>query len=443
MCKEVLAVVSAARDNACMPIALDRRTRSDADIRLITPTEFFAEQFPALAARHGALVARGIRDLGARPLAIEVGEGAWSFTTDGETVAVVDGIVDGAFVVTLTEDQFSDWVQQQRSFNGLVVGREMRCRNGTEHDISLWDSLWLTMLDGWPVVDDDIQFLDRHGAPLDLGRTFTPEDDPADVAHFLREAGYLHLRGWVDPALMATVSDDIDRAVPQYEDGDGKSWWADLADGTHRCVRLQEFLEHSPTTEAILRGDAWDRLRRMIAGDDDLVLTPVESRSLEALIKPVGVVAGPSDVSFHRDCHLGRHAYGCSGSTIGIAVTPTNEENGTLRVIAGSHRVAMPVEVAKTDPYLPVVGIPTEPGDLTLHLSCTLHESMPPVNSERKVMYTGGFKLAPRPGDMEGGAALSELRENVYKILLDESSPESRASPARDSPRCRTVGGRH
>ena len=296
----------------------------------------------------------------------------------------------------------------------------------------MWDSLWLTLLEGWPiVVDEELQFLDRDGAPLDLHRTFTPDDDPDDVAHFLREAGFLHLRGWVDPALMQTVSDDIDRAVPHYADGDGKSWWAILADGTHRCVRLQEFLEHSPTTEAILRSDRWDQLRRTVAGGDELVQAPVEGRCLEALIKPVGVVAGPSDVTFHRDCHLGRHAYGCSGMTVGIAVTPTSEENGYLQVVAGSHRVVIPIEIAKTDPYLPVIGLPTEPGDLTVHLSCTLHESTPPQTAERKVMYGGDFSLAPRPRDIEGGSAhLSDLRERVYKILIDEDAPEPQGADA-------------
>ncbi|MET0726812.1 MAG: phytanoyl-CoA dioxygenase family protein [Acidimicrobiales bacterium] len=413
-----------------MPASLDRRTRFDADVRPIAPDEFFTKHLPELVARHGALVARGVQKLDARPLAIEVGGGTWSFITDAHTVAVVDGIVDDAFVVTLTEDQFSDWVQQQKSFNGFVVGRELQCRNGTEHDISVWDSLWLTMLEGWPVDDDDLQFLDRHGAPLDLGQAFTPDDDPVDVAHFLRETGFLHLRGWVDPAVMTTVSDDIDRAVPHYADGDGRSWWANLADGTHQCVRLQEFLPHSPTTEAILRSDLWDQLRRTIQADDELVQAPVEGRCLEALIKPVGVVAGASDVSFHRDCHLGRHAYGCSSAVVGIAVTPTSEENGLLRVVAGSNRVAIPIEVAKTSSYLPVVGLPTEPGDLTIHLSCTLHESMPPRIAERKVMYGGGFHLAPRPNDLpgksDGQAALSDLRENVYKILLDEDAPAPR-----------------
>lgn len=409
-----------------MPISLDRRTRYDADNRLVTPDEFFDKEFPELVVRHGALAADGMRALGARPLAIEVGDRAWSITEDGDTIAVRDDIVDDAFVVTLTDELFSDWVQQQRSFNGLVVGRLLHSRNGTERDVSVWDSLWLTLLEGWRAVDDDLQFLDRHGAPLDMGQFFTPDDDPADVAHFIREAGYLHLRGWIDPAVMETISDDIDRAVPHYTDGDGKSWWADLEDGTHTCVRLQEFLGHSPTTEAILRSELWDQLRRTVAGDDDLVQAPVEGRCLEALIKPVGVVAGPSDVSFHRDCHLGRHAYGCSGMVAGIAVSPTSEENGYLQVVAGSHRVAIPVEIAKSAPYLPVVGLPTEPGDVTIHLTCTLHESLPPRIAERKVMYGGGFSLAPRPGDIPGGGAhLSELRENVYKILLDENASDA------------------
>ena len=414
-----------------MPVSLDRRTRSDVDVEPITPERFFAEHLPELVRRHGALVAQGIARLGARPLAVEVDGRAWSFCAGGGTVVIAEQVVDGAFVVSLTGEQFADWVQQQRSFNGLVVGREMRCRNGTERDISLWDSLWLTMLEGWPVVDDEIQFLDRRAAPLDLEQVFTPGDDPGDIAHFIREAGFLHLRGWVDPHDMAIVSDDIDRAVPHYADGDGKSWWATVADGTSRCVRLQEFLEHSPTTEAILRSDRWDQLRQAVAGEDDLIQGPVEGRCLEALIKPVGVVAGPSDVSFHRDCHLGRHAYGCSGMTVGIAVSATNEHNGMLRVVAGSHRVVIPVEVAKTDPYLPVVGVPTEPGDLTIHLSCTLHESTPPRIAERKVMYGGGFRLAPREGDTEGGGALSELRERVYKILLDETGPRIQAAGSR------------
>ncbi|MDT3439172.1 phytanoyl-CoA dioxygenase family protein [Pseudofrankia sp. BMG5.37] len=402
-----------------MPIALDRRTRFDADVRKMGMEDFLASEFPDLAARNGALVVQGIEAFDAPPLAVEVGDRSWSFSGTGGGLAVSPGIADGALVVSFDEDAFSDWVQNQRSFNAMIVARELRYRGGSERDVSVWDSLWLALLEGWPLVDDGIEFLDRHGASLDLGRVFTPDDDPADVAHFLREAGFLHLRGWVDPTDMRAVSDDMDRALPDYHEDDGRSWWATVADGTRLCVRLQEFVGRSPTTASILRGDRWDQLRRTLAGSDDLVQKQDDSRALEALIKPRHVVAGASDVSFHRDCHFGRHAYQCSSTVVGIAVTASSEANGQLRVIAGSHRVLMPVEIAKTRPYLPVVAIPTDPGDVTVHLSCTLHESTPPLVQERRVMYTG-FSLARRETDAEGARALSELRERVSRILLEQ-----------------------
>lgn len=403
-----------------MPIDLDRRTLDDADGRDLTPEEFFAEDFPRLVAANGQLVAAGIQALNARPLTVEVGDSSWTINRAADSIAITDGPPDGALVVTLTAQQFSDWVQNQMSFNGMLVARELRMRGGEMLDVSMWDSLWIGLLDGWPIVDPDLSFVDRHGRPLDLHAGFAPDDDPADIAHFLREAGYLHLRGWLDPADMAAISADMDRVLPEYVEGDGKSWWATLTDGTRICVRLQEFVEHSPITARILSGEVWQRLRQVIAGPDELVQAPVEGRIIEALFKPLGVVSGPSDLTFHRDCHLGRHMYGCSGTTVGIALTPTSEANGSLAVIAGSHRVAVPVEIAKTNPYLPRIALPTEPGDLTVHLSCTLHEATAPKLTERRVMYTG-FSLPQRSTASPGVGALSRLRERVTDLLREEA----------------------
>ena len=287
----------------------------------------------------------------------------------------------------------------------------------------MWDALWLAVLEGWPVVDSELSFLDRSGGPLDLARCFTPEDDPMDIAHFLREAGYLHLRGWLERAEMAEVSDDIDRAIPHYHEGDDRSWWATLDDGSRRSVRLQHFVEHSPTTAAFLSSDRWDHLRRTIAADDDLVQSPVEGNCIEALVKPLAVKRGVSDVPWHRDCNFGRHAYGCRGTIVGVSVTPGGETTGLLRAVAGSHRVAMPPMMASTESYLPVVALPTETADLTVHLSCTIHEAMPPLSAERKVMYTG-FGLAPRPDDrLFGQRDLGQLRERAGRSASQPPSP--------------------
>lgn len=401
-----------------MPIALDRRTHNDDDIEQLRPAEFFTARFPTLAESNGQLLAEAIDQLGTHPLSIEVDDSVWTIVADGGTVRTVSGSVEDALVVTLTAAEFSDWCQNQRTFASYLVARTLRSRGGDERDISIWDSLMLSLLYGWPTVGE-VDFVDRYGAPLDLGRFFTPDDDRADIAHFVREAGFLHLRGWVDPALMPLISADMDRLRPDYVEGDGKSWWAQLRDGRRVCVRLQEFVEQSPATIAMLTSDRWDLLRRTVAAADSLVQSPVEGRCIEALIKPVGVVAGPSDLSFHRDCHLGRHAYNCSSAVIGVSLTASHPGNGQLRVIPGSHRIAIPVEVAKTEPFLAVHALTTEPGDLTMHLSCTLHEATAPIAEERRVMYTG-FGLADRDGRRPpANRQIAELREQVTNILRD------------------------
>ncbi len=403
-----------------MPFELDRRTRRDEDCRRISPELFFTDQFPQLAARHGDLVAAGMRDLWARPLMLRIDGSAWSVESNGYSVHAHRGETSGALVLSLTGDQFSDWVQNQVTLNGSIVARALNFDEADRVNISVWDSLWIALLEGWPVIKDSLTFLDRHGNPLSLTTSFAPQDDPADIAHFLREAGYVHLKGWLSAADMRQIIADMDRALPHYHEGDGKSWWATLADGKRVCVRMQEFVEYSDTTARILSDARWGYLRGVLAAGDQLAEVPVKGRIIEALYKPIGIVSGPSDVSFHRDCHLGRHAYVCSRMTVGIALTSTNHANGSLRVVAGSHRLAMPVEIAKTASYLPVIALPTESGDLTVHLSCTLHESTPPVTMERRVMCAE-IPQAPLPGASgQVDTSVGHIRERISDILRDE-----------------------
>ena len=344
----------------------------------------------------------------------------WTITVDDGRPAVAGGVAAGAFVLSFTPEQFSDWAQDLQSVLAMDVGRTLVYRNGGAYEVALWDALWRALLLGWPVVDHDLAFVDRAGEPLDLGQIFTPRDDPRDVAHFLREAGFLHLRGWVDPGLAAEISREFDAAEPAYVDGDGRSWWADFDDGSHRCVRMQQFLPYSPSTATMLADPRWEQLRVTVGGDDALEQSRQGDSVVEALIKPPGLVAGVSNLPFHRDCHFGKHGYKCSGVDVGITVTDSGGEYGQLQVVAGSHRVAVPVSIANTDPYLPVVPIATQAGDCTVHLSCTLHESTAPISRTRKVMYAP-FKLAEQP---DAGPPLPDrdpgLRNRVYEIVLRE-----------------------
>jgi hypothetical protein len=53
----------------------------------------------------------------------------------------------------------------------------------------------------------------RDGAPLDLHRTFSADDDRDVMRHFLEESGYLHIQGVFTEEEMGAVSDDMDRAA--------------------------------------------------------------------------------------------------------------------------------------------------------------------------------------------------------------------------------------
>ena len=64
-----------------------------------------------------------------------------------------------------------------------------------------------------------------------------------------------------------------------------------------------------------------------------------------------------------------------------------------------------------------MIDLPTPTGDVTVHLSCTLHMSQAPVTAERRVLYTG-FRL-PDDGRTSPATAakLSTIREGAYKTV--------------------------
>jgi hypothetical protein len=215
---------------------------------------------------------------------------------------------------------------------------------------------------------------------------------------------------------MDQVSADIDTAVPHYAPDDGRSWWATTANGDERLVRLQWFQDQSPATLSLLRDD---RLLNIATLTGDGHQFRRQGSLIEALIKPIGVVKGISDLPWHKDCSLGRHSYRCCSLTVGISVTGADERSGQLGVVAGSHRALVQPAFYRREWGLPVVDLPTETGDVTVHCSCTMHMSHAPIDRERRVMYTD-FDLPPRPRDEVALSNVNEIvrvREQAYKTV--------------------------
>ena len=374
--------------------SVDMRTRGIADIRPVEPGAFLDDELPRLLAERGDLAAPAARELGLRPIVLDVDGRTWRLAYDGDRFTVDPGDGAGAAdekrtVVGLDAEQVADLVNDLRSPVGFLAGGDLDVRAGRFEAFLDWWIVLRAVIDGRVAhTAGAVTFRDRDGGPLDLGRSFTLDDDREDLTHFLGEAGFLHLRGVFTAAEMDAVAAEMDDAAPGYARGDGRSWWARTHAGEDRLVRMQRFQEVSPTTAGLL---ADPRLVGLSALTDDghRLGKPGGNPSwVEALVKPIGIVEGISDVPWHKDCSLGGHSYRCCSLTVGISVTGADATSGQLGVVAGSHRALTWPGFVRPGLDLPVLELPTETGDVTVHCSCTLHMSHPPVSRERRVLYT-------------------------------------------------------
>lgn len=411
-------------------VTIDLRTRDDVDVDTVDVADFFSSELPDLAAERSGLAVPGARELGVRPLTVETPAGTWTLSIEGEHVQVTPG-GGGPAVVRLDEDEVTDIVHDRRTPMTLMAAGTLDMPAGGLGDFLDWWVVLRSLLDARAVhTAGDVTFTDPEGGALDLERSFSIDDDPAQLAYFLGEAGYLHLTDVFTPAEMAQVSADIDSALPRYHDGDGRSWWATTSDGEQRAVRLQRFQEESAATAALLEDERLLRLATL-TGDGHLPRQQ-DGNKIEALVKPIGVVKGISDLPWHKDCSLGRHSSRCCSLTVGISVTGADDRSGQLAVVAGSHRALLQPAFFRSSWGLPAVPLPTGTGDVTVHCSCTLHMSHAPVDRERRVMYTD-FVLPPRAGDdpaPSSAGAVDRVRERAYKVV---SQVPSSARPGASS----------
>jgi hypothetical protein len=389
-------------------MSVDLRTRTDGPRTPVHAAAFFGD-LPALLDERHALIGPGLEWLAPRPLAIETPDGTWTLEAVGDRVEVRRGVQPDVPHVRLAPGQFEDLVDDQQTFMAWFSAGRLDQPAGRLEDLLDW---WLVLR---AVIDEraiytpgSIPLTDGDGAPLDLTTTFSPDDDPEAMRRFLEAAGFLHIAGLFTEDEMAAVSADMDKAAPTYDPTDGRSWWARTADGTNRLVRMQGFDQHSDVTAGLLEERRYRALGE-IPGDGHVFGERRADNRIEALVKPIGVVEGISDVPWHKDCSLGRHSYECCGMTVGISVTGADAASGQLRVIAGSHRALVWPAFVRRGSDLPAVDLPTQTGDVTVHLSCTMHMAQPPVERERRVMYTG-FSL-PVHDRAAAGAARARLRE--------------------------------
>lgn len=400
-------------------MTVDYRTRSDADVADINITDCFSNLFPSLleAARPHIqpwLCCNKLADI-----SIECEGDCWHLSAVDGHIELARGTGETGLQVALTAEEFSGLINDLYTPMTFFVSGSLNILRGNIGDFLDWWLVIRAVLDKRPIhVPGDADFCDRDGRPMNLERTFSLEDPIEDMRHFLETAGFIHIAGVFNDTEMASVSTDMDKYHNQYYEGDDNSWWATTKNGDRRLVRLQRFDQYSTTTRAILEDPRFKKIGA-ISGNRH-THSGLEGNAIEALIKPLNVVKGISDLPWHKDCSLGRHSYECCSLTAGISVTGADAGSGQLRVIAGSHRALMwPALLGRPETAgLPVVDLPTSTGDVTVHLSCTHHMAQAPTVRERRVLYTS-FRLPSVRVDsaIESRARINQAREAAYKTV--------------------------
>jgi hypothetical protein len=389
-------------------LSVDLRTRVDVDPVPVEAGRLFGEILPARLDAQRADIAPGARGLRLPDLCIETEGEPWTLAWRGDRVAVRPDD-RGRARVRLTADQLGDLVADQSTPVALMSNRLLDMPAGGLPDFLDWWLVLRAALDGRRIhAPGDVVF----AGPV--RRSFTPDDADEDMRAFLEDAGHLHVRGLFTQDEMAAVAADYAKAAPHYAEGDPRAWFATTKDGARHLVRMEGFDRYSEAAAALLDDERLRRIGRL----PGLGHAPARHAGARvgALVKPIGVVKGISDVPWHKDCSLGRHSYECCSLTVGISVTGGDAESGQLRVVPGTHRALVwPAPCIQPGLDLAPLDLPTRTGDVTVHLSCTQHMAQPPVKRPRKVLYTSFAQPPADPEAAEGNRRrLAAVRSRTH-----------------------------
>jgi hypothetical protein len=354
-----------------------------------------AELPERLAAGNGAAAARALRGLGS--LAFRLPDGrAWTYAPQEGGVLLAAGDDGAATVMELGHDEWEGLVHDYESAPGLLYGGRVRCRRGKAMHFVLWEPALRAMFTGRPVfVPEEADLRSPDGGPLDVERSFRPDDDPGDMAHFLRTAGYLCLRGLFAADEVEGMRAEAEELRREAVKGDKLSWWGKGPKGEEICCRVTRAAD-KPRLGTLRSDERIDRLASLC--DEDLVRRSGEGSGVTCIYKSPGMSEGLSDLPWHRDCGMGGHSLMCPVLICSVFLTPANAETGELRFLPGSHRGTYSFREA-TDPRAPKgAGFRAAPGDVTLHYGDVMHAAPPPARAglaTYRISATTGFS---RPG---------------------------------------------
>ncbi len=357
-----------------------------------------------LAEGVNAQVAWDVR--GKAPISIGLPDGrAYSYRAVADEVRIEAGVAKDARTVLEIVDHESwlDYLYEYRTRFGLLYGNAVRFVRGDFDSWDDWEPAIRCMYSGRPIYDPaSIDFVDRHGDPLDLQRKFRIDDDPEDLSHFLRLTGFLVVKDAYEKTHVDALGRELDRVCAEARE-DLYAWWATDAKGDRFPYRLTYLSDKSETIAALYDHP---RTRELVAlSKEEVVPVPDRIEGILAVVKKAGLeddASGFANLAYHTDCGFGACHTTCPCVLVGIQVDAAGPKSSQLHMIAGSWGKAYHnVPDRMTPENYPVVAIEAEPGDATVHFGCGLHAGPPPTGAaRRRTIYVQHY--SPRAGELIG-----------------------------------------
>jgi hypothetical protein len=326
----------------------------------------------------------------AAPFAFRIRDrSAYSYVPQAGRIEIRPGIVDDAgLVIEITEEAWQDYVHELRTRIGLLYSGAVRFLVGDYDDWDVWEPALRSLYSGTPIYDADrLDLVDPAGAPLDLDRRFAIDDDPPQMAHFLRKTGYLVIRDVFPPEVLARLSEETDRLTAEATEGGLHSWWSEDSRTGRRYPFHLHYMGLQSERIRALEDDPMIRSLVRLAGVD---VRPVSDRDTgtHAILKEYpqeGEMTSFANLPWHKDCGLGGCPITCPRVHVGIQLDGAGPQSSQLFMLAGSAgRVCHEPKGRDEWERLPVVGLRTEPGDATIHMGCGLHAGPRPTGPNRR-----------------------------------------------------------
>lgn len=372
---------------------------------------FHADELRGRLAAHGAQAALGAHDLD--PLALRVAETgeAWTYRASTAGLELERGDASAATVVRLPQRAWEGLVHDLESPSALLYHGQVERERGDAMQFVRWEAALRALYTGRPVYDPStLDLRDRHGEPLDPAHGFHADDDPADMAHFLREVGYLWIRELFEPAEVEAFRKAGEELRREARPGDQVSWWGRHEDGSDVLCRVL-----NGGTKPALAGLPRDPRLLRLAALADVPMAPSaagDRDGVTVLWKNPGVAEGLSDLPWHRDCGMGGHAAMCPTLVGSVFLSANTDEAGGLRFLPGSWTASYRFAAADDEDAAEGLLLPAQAGDLTLHYGDGWHAAPPPTSAE------GPFRCCALVGFHREGATNHRGERHYNDVLL-------------------------